>query len=749
MSNHKCKQGGATLKLLILALIFLTNPIVTIFDYLPDAVAYIIIFSAIKPLVQRAPYFDEANDKVKKLIYVSLAKIPAYFVMVYAKGQNTADNDIYALFTFVFTVLEVVLLFEFIKNIFSAFFYLGERSGCDELISSFVISKKGKRMSPDSLRLLSYIFIGYKSAVTALPEMLLLTRGVDTDSYAVTFNPARLYPYVIIISVVSVFAFGIIMYRRWTKYLKAFLANISLIDAANSLHTDEALEEIEQKEATKKIKSLMDLFIISSVLIINISFDNLLQINLLPGFLYGIFIIFLCSKLNKYNIETKNVQTVSVIWCIISLITYIVQINFLTEYGYGALALSDEAKMAYIPVMITSFAELIATGLTFLALGKAVIEFVKSYVGIQANDKRYSRIDADYHKAFAVRIKGWYTLAFSCSLCTFVEIIFRYFAKEMFVSAEDGIGVISEGIFPWFGVITTLISIFYILYTTHLFTSLKEGINQNTHFTLNNVKGQFTMSKTKCGKILSIATAISTVILGVTFIVCTAHLFFTGGSTPYSQERVGEYLAWILIPALPTILLVIAGLVYNAITNEKDCQPTGRTKGELLESFNLRFDFYSFDGKTKETVEKIRADRNKIDLISSFITSFSLVFVLDYIFFIADFTLEDMNGDIVRALAVCLPIAIFGLVVQIIRAYMSEKSCEKELEILRGASRNGDVKKIEKKETGENKINAIFITRAAVGAVALILVVLGIFNGGMDDVLAKAVKICTECIGLG
>ncbi|MBO7195979.1 MAG: thioredoxin [Clostridia bacterium] len=34
-------------------------------------------------------------------------------------------------------------------------------------------------------------------------------------------------------------------------------------------------------------------------------------------------------------------------------------------------------------------------------------------------------------------------------------------------------------------------------------------------------------------------------------------------------------------------------------------------------------------------------------------------------------------------------------------------------------------------------------------AVAAALVILGIFNGGVSDVFAKAVKICTECIGLG
>ena len=41
------------------------------------------------------------------------------------------------------------------------------------------------------------------------------------------------------------------------------------------------------------------------------------------------------------------------------------------------------------------------------------------------------------------------------------------------------------------------------------------------------------------------------------------------------------------------------------------------------------------------------------------------------------------------------------------------------------------------------------ILRTAVLVIALILIILGILNGGMEDVLAKGAAICTECVGLG
>ena len=41
------------------------------------------------------------------------------------------------------------------------------------------------------------------------------------------------------------------------------------------------------------------------------------------------------------------------------------------------------------------------------------------------------------------------------------------------------------------------------------------------------------------------------------------------------------------------------------------------------------------------------------------------------------------------------------------------------------------------------------ILRTAMLVIALALIVIGIINGGLEDVLAKGAAICTECIGLG
>lgn len=47
-----------------------------------------------------------------------------------------------------------------------------------------------------------------------------------------------------------------------------------------------------------------------------------------------------------------------------------------------------------------------------------------------------------------------------------------------------------------------------------------------------------------------------------------------------------------------------------------------------------------------------------------------------------------------------------------------------------------------------NKV-LLIVARAAVGVIAVTFIVVGAVNGGANDVLVKAINICTECIGLG
>ena len=60
-----------------------------------------------------------------------------------------------------------------------------------------------------------------------------------------------------------------------------------------------------------------------------------------------------------------------------------------------------------------------------------------------------------------------------------------------------------------------------------------------------------------------------------------------------------------------------------------------------------------------------------------------------------------------------------------------------------------DLGSIREKAVHQQSDRKTGILRAAVLVIAVILIVIGILNGGLEDVLAKGATICTECVGLG
>ena len=60
-----------------------------------------------------------------------------------------------------------------------------------------------------------------------------------------------------------------------------------------------------------------------------------------------------------------------------------------------------------------------------------------------------------------------------------------------------------------------------------------------------------------------------------------------------------------------------------------------------------------------------------------------------------------------------------------------------------------DLGSIQERAVNQQADRKTVILRTAVLVIALILIVIGIINGGLEDVLAKGAAVCTECVGLG
>ena len=257
------------------------------------------------------------------------------------------------------------------------------------------------------------------------------------------------------------------------------------------------------------------------------------------------------------------------------------------------------------------------------------------------------------------------------------------------------------------------------------------------------------MTSQKVQKIIAIATSVCILLLGIAFIFCTAHLYFTGGDQPYSRESVGKYLLILALPSAITAGLATAGLVMATIKENAVDGTVARTPSDLLDSYLAKYDLSDIKGEEADTISKERKYRSVYASIAYSLSAAIFAVVLVYLSFFANFTVENLNSDAMTAFALSLPLCAVAVGVHVPRLYLSEDSCRRELEAVKKYVRENSPKRVEKQPNAKGAITATEITRYVIIAASVILIVLGVFNGGMKDVLAKAVKICTECIGLG
>ena len=471
VGNRSFRKG-----LLIFAITFLVNPCVNVFDYLPDFVGYLIIANALTFYAQRVPHFDEARTSFLRLACVSLSKIPAYFFMVLIRGQNTIDNDIKSLFTFSLTAIETILLIGAVKHLFDGLSYLGQRGRATALIRSFPISKNGKRISnPDALRSFCYAFVICKFAATAFPEMLLLTKTVDAGNYYKVFNVAKLYPYAIILAIVTIFVMGIILTKRFSKYFDAIKAEGLMQDSVDDLFNDLAKENLDKKLKTAKIKTVLTLFLVASFFTVDLNLDNLFSIDAIPNFIFGIFILLASVRLSEFVGTTKHITLVSAIYSVAALVAYYFQIEFLTDYGYDLLTLKI-VKSEYITVIATGALEFAVYFVLLVMLRSAITSLALSHTGISPDNPNYSRIDADYHKKTKSEIFVWFVIGVLAGAAKLCDTVLRYFADSTLVAVENDVGVVTTGLIPWFGVVVFGTTAAFILYSLYVFGKLKDEV---------------------------------------------------------------------------------------------------------------------------------------------------------------------------------------------------------------------------------------------------------------------------------
>ncbi len=461
--------------LIILALAILVNPVVRVADVLPDFIACLLLIRALGYAADRAPFFEEARNGLLNLGIVSLAKIPAFMIISLARGGNTLDNDTSVLFTFVFSFIEAIILFGIINNIFAGLFYLGERSSLASAIRPFALSEKRERKaSPESLRSFAFVFVAIRAALTALPEMLLLTRSTDGGKGAV--NPMALYPYSIVLSIIAVLVLGLILAKRGCAYIRAIRDDGSFFRAIDALIDAERADEVEKRIANKRMRAALTTLIIAAFVTVELRVDNLSSVNIVPHFILGLALMLGVYLVGKYTDGNRYAFIGAAAYTALGVASFILEIVFTDKYGFGALVRDGAARDAYIPIIVVAVLELCALSATFLFLARGLVEFSRRHTGLDPESDRYGRHERQLHEDIKKRIILYGASGILVGTVKLLDVIFRYFSDRTYVALEDTIGTVVSGLVPWFGLVMVIISGVHIGIAMYVLGGLKNEV---------------------------------------------------------------------------------------------------------------------------------------------------------------------------------------------------------------------------------------------------------------------------------
>lgn len=254
---------------------------------------------------------------------------------------------------------------------------------------------------------------------------------------------------------------------------------------------------------------------------------------------------------------------------------------------------------------------------------------------------------------------------------------------------------------------------------------------------------------TKLCKIYGICLAVVTLVLACGLIyqaVCiytagTALENFTANGVRinpiYSRQIVGAHLKTLLAPAIIWAVMTLGALVINALCPADD-RRTALQPEQLRDRLFQRLP----EGTQLGRLKAVRKKRHIVFAVCLAVCLVCAVMMGIYLFNPNNFSSWELEEVMGNMLMQTLPWLLIALCAAIIMAWYSRISAELELNVLKAAP--AACKKEKPSKTG-----VIIALRVGLYALGITFVVLGIFNGGMRDVLVKAIRICTECIGLG
>lgn len=430
-------------------IVFLANPFFRMLDILPDAIGCLFIAFGCSKL----SYIDHRIADAKKyalyLAAVSALKIPlAFYITTKQKGYLLPA-------TFIYSILECMLMIGIFVSLIGGLQYLTSRENCND--SHFKNSENAS--------VICFAFSIARAVLSFLPEVLSL--GTQKDNFDYTFvptpeqNAALLKPYAELFSFVLVFIGGIYFAYVCGRYLIGLANDRDFIAALRSRYEVYLSQNVSEVNF-RRVRLVLWIFFISLLLLFNQILD---YVNIIPNVLSYISMFALSFYMIK-KLDCAVLKPCLIVYLplsVLSVYNNIVQTKLLSQTGIDFIY--DKMIIRSIPKALEGTAELpmiVAPVILEYVIAAVLLIFI-----IRSLDNLEFLRDKDSVSIFEILFAAG-TAVYFISTC---YVYFGQFIRTAFTALTKNIEVyikydIILSVCEW----TSLISFFVMIYFAYKYS---------------------------------------------------------------------------------------------------------------------------------------------------------------------------------------------------------------------------------------------------------------------------------------
>ena len=368
------RRRGIGFGYMAIALIFLFNPNIAVIDIFPDFVGYIFLCIAFSKLADMNDTVDMAITSFRKMILVDIGKWLS-LLWIFGLAGGSERNTSVLLWTFVFSVLEIIFLVPAYSKLFAGITELGYFY---ENTAIFGDTAKGKKKTPtDRMRALTIAFVIAKAVLTVLPEFADLTNSMYDEGSSVI----NLYQYIGLLrsfAVLLVMIFGLVWLVCGQVYFGRLFHDKRLVTALCSGYETKVLPK-KGLFVKRTFRTSTLLLLIGLILTADFRINSQ---NLLPDTFAAVaLLVALIVLRRRINVKIGAWLSLDLIYLGSTVLTAVAEYYFFSEFYYGAIYKSEMAMVVYNAVLICNLLQLALFIGLLVSIIRAICQVVDNHTG--------------------------------------------------------------------------------------------------------------------------------------------------------------------------------------------------------------------------------------------------------------------------------------------------------------------------------------------------------------------------------